>query len=670
MSASSYLQITLRVEVDQVTRTVLNYPYGEQPVWERWLVAPAAAIRRFLNASECYVMQQWESGRCFSLITRNSLRPDDGYFMISLFVAAGCALTGKQIIALLAALKKSLVEDGDTTFEAIDRAIAAAGIPSDPLHMRSWAFRPAPADAQVRDAAYRTFISSSELAGIFSFPGQPDYDAYRCIIVVPASASLRPGTKMPRITSPIRKLYTLLAPAGVELLRDTAYSGERVTITYTRPGFSPRQEVITVGNPSAFVRLEGSTIRIREARECGVRFTRKVPLEVRSSKEDGTVTGYTIAINGRSINTMEPYVEFTEKDLTEYATVEIKAASNGFTPLKIDKSTAELLDADRLVLELDPIEQGVTLRLDFGDGRVVEQVISIEKNTPEYTTLRSGKFHGYRAYRTVNQDPDDTGEIYTVDVSAGHRSATSHVAPEPAPAPRQPEAPVFENIADDTADRPDPEDEIDTTVPVVATESDTERIREAEDEVAKSRKRRNLLLAAAAAVVVLVVVLVFFIPLGKTVGSDADDMPAMVENTDSVAPAADAAPAAAPEAAAAPQASTLGADAEYLNSNRQWAVSALSSPAGNALMNAIAEGDVDAIARNEYFISGVCSNSRARKALELMWRGKTGPTRGSIARELKKAAASGTIDLDKLVDRLARVQPQAVDANTLPLPTR
>lgn len=665
MSVCNYLHIALRVEADSVTRTVLNYPDGEVPAWERQLVAPAAAIKRFLNATECYVLQQWETGRCFSLITRNMLRPTDGYYMISLFVDAGCALTGKQVIALLSELKKTLVEDGDTSHQAIDHAISAAGVPADPLRLQSWAYRPAPADTPMRDAAYRTYISTSELAGIFSFPAQPDYDSYRCIIVVPASASLRPGTKMPRITSPIRKLYTILAPADVELLRDTAYSGERVTITYTRPGFSPRTETITVGNPSAFIRLEGSTIKVRDARECGVRFTRRVPVEVCSSK-GGSVTGYTIAINGRPVNTMEPYVEFTEKDLTEYATVEIKAASNGFSPLKIEKSTSELLEADNLVLELDPVEQGVTLRLDFGDGRVVEQIISIEKNTPEYTSLRAGRFHGHRAHRTVNQDPDDTSEIYTVDVSAG--AAPVKAAPavdrhvESAP---QPSAPVFENIADEQPET-EPEPEIDTTVPVVATDDPAEEIKEAEADVKQGSSRRIRILAVAAAIVVLVVVLVFFIPLGKTVGESADDLPATVENTDSVtAPATENA-----GEAAAPAVSTLGADAEYLNNNRQWVVANLSSPAGNDIMNAFAEGNVDAIAANEYFAAGICTNSRARKALELMWRGKTGPTRGSIAREIKKATASGTIDLDKLVDRLARVQPQAADANTLPLPTR
>ncbi len=669
MSVCNYLHIALRVEVDSATRTVLNYPDGEVPAWERQLVAPAAAIKRFLNASECYVLQQWESGRCFSLITRNVLRPADGFYMISLFVDAGCALTGKQVITLLTELKKTLVEEGDTTAEAIDRVISAAGIPADPLRLQSWAYRPAPADTPMRDAAYRTYISSSELAGIFSFPAQPDYDSYRCIIVVPASASLRPGTKMPRITAPIRKLYTILAPADVELLRDTAYSGERVTITYTRPGFSPRRETITVGNPSAFIRMEGSTIRIREARECGVRFTRRIPLEVSSSK-GGSVTGYTIAINGRPVNTMEPFVEFTEKDLTEYATVEIKAASNGFSPLKIEKSTSELLEADRLVLELDPVEQGVTLRLDFGDGRLVETVLSIEKNTPEYTHLRAGNFHGHRAHRIVNHDPDDTSEIYTIDVSAG---ASPAAAPERVAtaytAPAHPSAPVFENIADEKAET-SAEPEIDTTVPVVATDSPAEELKEAEEDVKAGSKRRNRLLWVAAAIVVLVVVLVFFIPLGKTVGEGADDLPlAQADTTTVVDPAAPAGEDAAAAAPAAPV-STLGADAEYLNSNRQWVVANLSSPAGNALMNAFAEGDVDAIANNEYFAAGTCTNSRARKALELMWRAKTGPTRGSIAREIKKAAATGTIDLDKLVDRLARVQPQPADANTLPLPTR
>lgn len=76
--------------------------------------------------------------------------------------------------------------------------------------------------------------------------------------------------------------------------------------------------------------------------------------------------------------------------------------SNNYRTLKLKKPSAEMLVTEELELVMQPIEQGVTLRLDFGDGRVFEQQISIEKNTPEYNRLHSGNFHGFRAHRLVD----------------------------------------------------------------------------------------------------------------------------------------------------------------------------------------------------------------------------------------------------------------------------
>ena len=66
--------------------------------------------------------------------------------------------------------------------------------------------------------------------------------------------------------------------------------------------------------------------------------------------------------------------------------------SNNYRTLKLKKPSAEMLVTEELELVMQPIEQGVTLRLDFGDGRVFEQQISIEKILLNTTACTQGIF--------------------------------------------------------------------------------------------------------------------------------------------------------------------------------------------------------------------------------------------------------------------------------------
>ncbi|MDE5954236.1 MAG: hypothetical protein K2G72_06100, partial [Duncaniella sp.] len=101
MSHYSYLHIALRGEIQGATRTIYSYPASGSdidPCWNSTMVEPGAAIKRFLNANECYILQSSPLGHYFSLITRNTVSPERGYMMISILVENGCALTGRQLM--------------------------------------------------------------------------------------------------------------------------------------------------------------------------------------------------------------------------------------------------------------------------------------------------------------------------------------------------------------------------------------------------------------------------------------------------------------------------------------------------------------------------------------------------------------------------------------------
>ena len=391
-------------------------------------------------------------GHYFSLITRNTVSPERGYMMISILVENGCALTGRQLMNAFSQLKKVLIEDENLSDEAVDDALSQAGIPAEPLRLEAWKYHTPDESAPLAEAAYRTYISQQELESIFSFPCQPDYSAYRCIIVVAATTSLRPGVKMPRITVAIRKLYSVVCPEGVSASSTQVYDGDRLELSFAKEGFATCKENVIVGTPSAYTKYDGSTIIIRTPAQTGIRFERRIPVRVMSAKGK-QLNGYTITLNGRSVNTMEPYIELYEKDLQPGSEVEIVVKSNNYRPLKLKTPAEEMLVTEQLELVMQPVEQGVTLRLDFGDGRVFEQQISIEKNTPEYNRLHSGNFHGFRAHRQVTQDDS---EVYNVDVRITSRPvAPNFESSDSDTGEKETKAPIFENIsADAKAERP------------------------------------------------------------------------------------------------------------------------------------------------------------------------------------------------------------------------
>lgn len=266
---------------------------------------------------------------------------------------------------------------------------------------------------------------------------------------------------------------------------------------------------------------------------------------------------------------MEPYIELLEKDVCDGEDVDIIVQSNNYRPLKLKKPSAEMLTVEELELVMLPVEQGVTLRLDFGDGRVFEQQISIEKNTPEYNRLHSGNFHGFRAHRQVTQDDS---EVYNVDVRITSRPVAPNFESAKADGNAEPahQAPVFENVSDEARpERP----RVDNTLPKAekrrdeepkaaseprqATYIDYDTDEETDEDMAAERRawfKSSKMLWIGLAVVIAVVAGVIFLP--QYIGGADDPAPAeeIAAQTEEPAPA---------PAVMTPEES---ADVEYLNS--------------------------------------------------------------------------------------------------------
>ena len=327
MPEYSYLHVALRGEDRGATRTLYSYPSEESdfdPRWNSTHVEPGAAVKRFLNANECYILQSTPRGHYFSLITRNALSPERGYMMISILVSDGCSLTGRQLMNSFNNLKKALIEDENLSDAAVDEAFAQASVPVEPLLLEAWTYKAPADDEKPAEAAYRTYISQQELESIFSFPCQPGYEGYRC-----------------------RKLYSVVCPEGVTASAMQVYDGDRLELSFSKEGFNTHTETVIVGTPSAYTKYEGSTVAVRSAAQTGIRFERRIPVRVVSAK-GVALNGYTITLNGRPVNTMDPFIELLEKDLQPDTDVELTVQSNNYRTLKLKKPSAEMLVTEEL----------------------------------------------------------------------------------------------------------------------------------------------------------------------------------------------------------------------------------------------------------------------------------------------------------------------------------
>lgn len=692
MSRFDYIHVALHGHFDNklAVKFVFNGSDGTTGRWEGSLPDPEAIVRNFVSARECYVMWHNAMGHYFGVITGDPLDPRAGRVMLTVMINDGNAVAGHAIFSALSALKKAFLEDRTMSDESVRQVLQSVGFPEEPMALPSWRYNAEnaaklPAES-IKPLCYRTYLSTRELENVFSFPGQAEYERYTYVVVITATASLRPGVAVDRITTPVKKQYSVICPDNVSASADIVSEGDHLTLMFSKNGFNTRKEVITVGTPSPYIRTNGAALQVKTPAESGMGFTRKVHISVKNSK-GGMVNGYTMSVNDRPVNTMEPYIELTEQDLQPGKQVEIQVASNNFQPLKKEYEADKLMTEQSIELILIPVEQGIILKLDFGEGRVFEQQISIEKNTPEYSQLHSGNFHGFRAHRLAGQ-----GEIYNVDVRSAskpvtpafdnvasrndNRSDRKRIVPQFAKATVETERPVIEkpviekatgqNTSSHLREKPDNKTKTDEQSP--ATEKPAKH-----SENNGNSGRTKLICAIVCAIAIIAGAIYIIKPLIDSEPISEAPVPT-VETDNATTPdtvsAAPATPAPAPVTTPAPVALSADeqADLEYLNANRSWKREALKSESGRKLFDAIAEGKINDIVNHSYFATeGRATNKDANNVADLIWAANGTPTQRSNEVALIRAAKKGSVNLWDLYEAVARVKP--AEPNTTPRPT-
>lgn len=659
-SKYKYLDISVTV-VDESSPAVTFSTEGSPAVQ---LPALNDVASRFEGLSDGYLLWGAGSKRAFSYFILDGV---EGHpvMTVTLLVDRDVLVAGRPVVNLLAAVKSRAIDGENLTPEILDRLIGENGFTEEPLRSRCEDM----IGSDGSGVCVRAYSSPTDLSNILGFPRQRAYDPYRGVLVVPVTEQMTEGSELPLITAPLDKALMVVCPDGVESSSPKVSFSDHLRVTYKAEGFDPVSVKFEVGTTNRYVRINGPALVVNSARHAGIVFRRRVPYSVTAA--NGTpVDTYTILIDERTANRTEDGFEITNADFRE-GKVKITVSSTNFSTYTREFTPESLAESTPLEIVLQPDSKEVLLRLDFGDGRVVEETLNIEKNTPEYCQLRAGRFHGFRAHRLMGSTP----ETYNIDVkpviAAPVRQDVPAAAEKPAaPAqPRQQELTLPLDEPEETAEKQAPVAPAIEKAPsaiweekkaeIKAPEFANETLGEADDrEKEPVDYKRYGIYAAVAVVAALLVwwlVSMFSGGSGETDGTVAD-------STAVVAEAGVQAPAAAP--AADMPTEEEQADIDYLNSTSKWTVSQIKTEKYKALIAAMADGDVEAVVNNDYFaVKGRATNTNAVKAVDFIWRAKGTPQEKAQRRVLKDFGGKSVIDVHKLMDQLSRRMPKAEEEN-------
>lgn len=631
--------------------------------------------QKFANFTTGYVISPRRNKLVFTLLHAES--PSAPVLAVTVALDSDVLLPGRLIVKLLNELKSQLGETDRLSEPTVNHLIRAIGFPAAPL--RRPCEQPNTASGTF---CYRTYVSPTELNRILTFPRQPQYEGYADIVVVPpTTVALDSG--LTRLQGMPQALLAVVCPKGVTAQSSIAPADKPLTLTYSMDHFLPVDVTFTPDEPNCYAVIQGPALVVKDALHAGIDF-RSEPCKCEVTTPDGTpLRQFSITVNGHPADTDGDSIILRSSDFHPSGTASLSVSSTNFIAATRSISAAGISPDTPLRFTLEQEESSVLLRLNFSDGRILEQRIAVGKSSPEYCQLRAGNFHGFRAHKLASPG----AETYNVDMTAP-AAPTAMPGAEPAKPARQAAKsepqPRPEAKPEPEKPQPSPEPKKPVQPEIVDFSHDADITDDPElSSDSKPRKKLIFTIAGIALAVVVAGALVWYLP--KALGSAGTDdeqvdtaASIISERVDTVTPQpggaaapADGQPATAPTeatpAAAAANPTGEAADVEYLNKSKVWKRSDLQSDKYRALYDAITSGNIGAMANNAYFAtSGQATNTMAVKVMDAAWGSIGTGTQKANERELKKMEKAGQIDLAKLFDNLARFRDK--EPNKTPRP--
>lgn len=406
------MKIALYGQFESDTKFGFTFPDEFNPALNRpedaWLrnVGDPRDAREFERAQRIYALWKSVEGNYYATIVPNVHDTRAGYIMLMLFVGRRVPTSGHDLITAMNVLEQKLIGE-----ELRDRQAVAQLLQS--LHCEFTKDNTLPTNNVVKSRlkAFRTYSNEAELADIFLYPNQMEYEQFNRVLLVPREAMTQMPINFQELNFPIRHTYNVECPQGVTANRFTTYDGDILEITYSRPTYADTtvQEPVQPAGSKHYI-VSGPRLIVRSAEETGVQFVRRVRLDIRSAKTRQPLP--VIFINGTRVNG-------TEVNISDGDEVNLTITAPGYRDETVKRPISAIIQAGYLISALlKPEEQDVSIMARC-EGRMAEGHVSMSVDDPLYRYLTDK-----RNYEVHIERKPSTAAM-TVTGSKGHQPATA-----------------------------------------------------------------------------------------------------------------------------------------------------------------------------------------------------------------------------------------------------
>lgn len=212
----------------------------------------------FLNVTECYMLSGDESGLRYSRFGEDA----SGSFCVDITVRDFVALPADRILSLLDKIASSpAMTDGE-----LMETIKASGVCDVPE-------RKYQSTLSGVGTCYRTYMSTADVVELFAYPQQPAYENVGRVVIVEATANVRPDCSIERLVSAMERRFFIVAPDDVKISSGEAVSGDVVELDYSAQGYNDvRTEFVARGQSSRYADYEAPFLLVKNAADAKVEF--------------------------------------------------------------------------------------------------------------------------------------------------------------------------------------------------------------------------------------------------------------------------------------------------------------------------------------------------------------------------------------------------------------
>lgn len=387
-----------------------QYSYTEGTKWAAAITDPRALFQSVCKNGPCYMIYRHKNGYYYSLIERNVSDSRGGLEMLTIFVPQGQYATGNSILGALMDLRSILIKnrnyDNIQVRQCLDHI--SAGTPSSLFPIKTEQnTNPQPL------AAFRSYKNASELNEFFSFLNQKEYANIDKLVFV-REDDLKESASVPRILSPIKRVFTVIPSKNVRSEKTQVSIGDSFQIIYSKEDCEPQTRNVRFdATPVNFYKIEGNKLILIGPEALGVSFNKMLFINLIATDSKPVRSKYAeVVFDGKVANRTEEgriFVLVPEDLIYEGSMVSLSVNVPHYEPFQKSIHVGKLKNRYAYNVELTPKQTIVPLAFRFGDSWQGDSLyldaieVPMEETDPILEKLNNEfSFFGYEAYRLPN----------------------------------------------------------------------------------------------------------------------------------------------------------------------------------------------------------------------------------------------------------------------------